>query len=90
MEKDTLTQSKNVIEVNDLTFSYKADPGNKAIDNINLVVPKGQFVVIMGPSGAGKSTLAKEIVLRINHVLNTIKLEGFEKRQPATLPAGVF
>ncbi|MCF6335089.1 MAG: energy-coupling factor transporter ATPase, partial [Spirochaetales bacterium] len=157
MAKDKVIQSKNVIEINDLTFSYKADPGKKAVDNINLVIPKGQFVVIMGPSGAGKSTLAnslnglipgflkgkyigevlinrkkvkgrqvsemareiglvfqdfeaqlfstnvnlelafgpenfqierEEIVRRINHVLKTVKLEGFEKRQPATLSGG--
>lgn len=29
----------------------------KAIDNIDLGIEKGKFVVILGPSGAGKSTL---------------------------------
>lgn len=33
------------------------DHEQKALDQINMVLPKGKFVVILGPSGAGKSTL---------------------------------
>lgn len=161
MNEDTLKQSKaaseTAIEVKDLTFSYKADLENTAINQINFSIPRGQFVVIMGPSRAGKSTLAnslnglipgflkgryrgevlingkkvkgrevseiarevglvfqdfeaqlfstnvnleiafgpenfhierEDIVRRINKVLKTVKLEGFEQRQPATLSGG--
>ena len=33
------------------------DHEQKALDNINLDIENGKFVVILGPSGAGKSTL---------------------------------
>ena len=33
----------------------------KIIDNLNLFVEKGEFIVIMGKSGSGKSTLLKII-----------------------------
>ncbi len=33
----------------------------KALDNIDLTIPKGQDVAILGPNGSGKSTLIKTI-----------------------------
>lgn len=46
------------IKITGLTFRYKDQKDKNAIEDINLDVNKGQFIVIMGPSGAGKSTLA--------------------------------
>lgn len=46
------------ISIKNLTFRYKDQKDANAIENINLDIEKGQFVVIMGPSGGGKSTLA--------------------------------
>ena len=46
------------ITFKDVTKSYKiGDNDFKALNKINLSIPKGEFVVILGPSGAGKSTL---------------------------------
>lgn len=35
--------------------------GTAALLDVSLVVPKGQFCVLLGPSGAGKSTLLRAV-----------------------------
>jgi energy-coupling factor transport system ATP-binding protein len=49
---------ESVVKVKDLSFKYKDQTDGKALNNINLDIDKGEFLLIMGPSGAGKSTLA--------------------------------
>lgn len=47
-----------IIDINNVSKIYKAgDVEQKALDDINLSIEEGQFVVVLGPSGAGKSTL---------------------------------
>lgn len=38
--------------------------GVMALDNVNVVIGKGDFVFLVGPSGAGKSTFMKLIIRR--------------------------
>lgn len=46
--------------VRNLNFSYP-DQSEKALNNINLSIKKGSFVVVCGPSGCGKSTLLRHL-----------------------------
>lgn len=47
-----------VIELRGLTKTYGfGDAARTVLDNLDLVINKGEFVTIMGPSGCGKTTL---------------------------------
>ncbi|MFY9187727.1 MAG: ATP-binding cassette domain-containing protein, partial [bacterium] len=35
--------------------------GTTAVDQLNLTIGKGQFVVLIGPSGCGKTTTLKMV-----------------------------
>ncbi|HAJ46231.1 MAG TPA: phosphonate ABC transporter ATP-binding protein, partial [Alphaproteobacteria bacterium] len=39
----------------------KSFGAKRALDNVTLTVPQGQFICVIGPSGAGKSTLLRMI-----------------------------
>src|SRR5690554_3152399 len=64
------------IEVKDLVFKYSKK--NKAINNINLTIDKGEFVCILGHNGSGKSTLAKLIVGLLKATAGQIFINGVE------------
>ncbi len=46
--------------IKDLNFSYP-EQENKVLDNINLTINKGEFVVLCGSSGSGKTTLLRQL-----------------------------
>ncbi|MDF2450180.1 MAG: transporter ATP-binding protein [Bacteroidota bacterium] len=54
---------KEKLEIRELSFSFNNQKGN-ILNNLNLVINKGQTIGIIGSSGAGKSTLLN-ILLRL-------------------------
>ena len=49
---------EKIVELTNVSKIYKiGDKDFAALDNVDLAIEKGKFVVILGPSGAGKSTL---------------------------------
>ncbi len=68
---------KNIVELKNVSKIYKTGEKEfKALDNIDLSINKGEFVVILGPSGAGKSTLLNLIGGMDTPTEGTIRIDG--------------
>ncbi len=57
MNSSTTAAPRTVLSIQGLSKTYKG--GVEALENVNIDVREGEFLVILGPSGAGKSTLMR-------------------------------
>ena len=70
---------EKIVELKKVSKTYKIGENEfKALDNIDLDINKGEFVVILGPSGAGKSTLLNLIGGMDTPTSGSIKIDGEE------------
>ena len=70
---------EKIVELKKVSKTYKiGEKEFKALDNIDLSINKGEFVVILGPSGAGKSTLLNLIGGMDSPTKGSIKIDGEE------------
>lgn len=70
---------EKIVELKKVSKTYKiGEKEFKALDNIDLSINKGEFVVILGPSGAGKSTLLNLIGGMDTPTDGSIKIDGEE------------
>ena len=70
---------EKIIELKNVSKIYKIGKKDfNALDNIDLSINKGEFVVVLGPSGAGKSTLLNLIGGMDSPTKGSIKIDGEE------------
>ncbi len=68
---------KKIVELKNVSKIYNiGEKEFKALDNIDLSINKGEFVVILGPSGAGKSTLLNLIGGMDTPSIGNIEIDG--------------
>ncbi len=66
----------NLLKINNLTVS--AD-NNKIINNLNIVLKKGEIHAILGPNGNGKTTLFHSIMGSPNYKINKGTIQFLDK-----------
>ena len=83
-----------MIEVRELVKSFE---GLRALDGLNLTVPKGAVYGLVGPNGAGKSTLIRHLTGIYRQDSGSVLVEGepvYEnpavKQKIAYIPDEVF
>jgi len=62
-----------VLEVEDLSFSYRDEP---VLEQIDFTLDKHEFLAIIGPNGGGKSTLIKLIMGELRPTRGSIRILG--------------
>lgn len=77
-----------IIKIKDLIYEYakyneegKITEVNRAIDEVNLEVKKGDFIAILGHNGSGKSTLAKHLNAILMPTEGTVWVGGKDTKE---------
>ncbi len=66
-----------MISCNAITKSYQKGPNLVTpLENLNLEVPRGEFLALMGPSGSGKTTLLNLISGIDSSTSGTLEIDG--------------
>ena len=72
----TEASAQNAIEIEGLTKVYAG--GKKALDDVSMVVPRGQVFGLLGPNGAGKSTMINILAGLVTKTGGTARIWGFD------------
>ncbi len=71
----------NIIEVQQLNFSYPAPEGKKpfpVLHDVTLSIGEGEFVAVLGHNGCGKSTFAKHLNGILKADSGTVRVMGMD------------
>ncbi|GAA3224579.1 ATP-binding cassette domain-containing protein [Actinocorallia longicatena] len=66
---------ENIIEAEGLVKRYG---GTRALDGVDLVVPRGSVVGVLGPNGAGKTTAVRVLATLLRADAGTARVAGFD------------
>lgn len=77
---ENINLANGEIQIRNMNFSYPEKPEECVITNMNLTIPKGQFLGIAGPSGCGKSSLIK-ILAKLEPANGDVTIAGYSLRE---------
>jgi zinc transport system ATP-binding protein len=67
-----------IIQLRDLWFAFNGQP---VLREVNLAVPRGDFMVVIGPNGGGKTTLLKLMLGLLTPTRGTVSVFGESPRR---------
>ena len=73
-----ITDFKNQIEINNISFSYSDDV---VINKLNLKIKKGKKIALVGQSGSGKSTIANLICRFYDVDKGNIQIDNYDIKE---------
>ena len=77
LDSQLISFNSPAIEMRNLCFSY----GDQTVlENINVIIERGQWLGVMGKTGAGKSTLIKTFMRMIDPPKGTVRVFGLDVR----------
>lgn len=68
----------NAVTIKGLSFSYKETP---VLEDINVTIPKGDFLAVIGPNGGGKTTLIRLMMGLLTPQKGNVTLFGKPPKQ---------
>jgi putative tryptophan/tyrosine transport system ATP-binding protein len=72
-----MTNGKMAVEVEDVTVKFRRwGQSVIALETVNLLIPAGEWVMLVGHNGAGKSTLLSALSGQLNLEAGEIKING--------------
>jgi ABC-type multidrug transport system fused ATPase/permease subunit len=78
-EPSSLPCARGELVLDDVDFGYV--PDRLVIDDLRLVVPRGQTVALVGTTGAGKTTIAKLLSRFYDPTAGSVRIDGVDLRE---------
>ncbi|WP_253806302.1 ABC transporter ATP-binding protein [Hydrogenovibrio sp. JE_KL2] len=92
-EDEALSPVQNLLQVNDLKVYFPIKKGIfqrtvghvKAVDGVNLTIPKGQTLALVGESGSGKTTIGQAILKLVDATAGQVNFTNDQATQAINL-----